>query len=748
LPDPGEGLWITFESDDRMTWTATFGPIRHPLGDTADFYATTTTFPLIALPENTATSIAGTLSSPSGTPNPDPVVWMEKSQDYDPSTQIGTWTRVGMDSSPVELDGDFVLTYARPSGENDWYYRAAFDTLGPFTGSVSKPVKASNSATVVSWNAANPVWQNPVTYSGTLAAGSGAPMTGQIVQVQIRVAGAWTTVASAGCAANGTWTTTWTQPKDLTVAIGMRAVYPGDATYDRSETVVKEVVAVTVPVTIAWSIPAMTVGVAKTITGTLSSTYGTPEPDRTLEFQMRPSGGAWTIPVRPIAAANGTFSFTYTAPYGIADYKMRFPGSGVYLAGESSVSAQQNSVTTTTSTISVPTTLYYGTSLVVSGTVTDQTGAAVKYGNVRIEQARPDASGGAWTTVVDVQIASNGAWSGTVPAPGYVGPVSYRGRYLGSSDGFYITSTGAQTDRNVELRAMGGLSRNAGDITFSSMATSWAAVTGATDYEVYHRGVSGGGWDYYTNTWGATSFSHGGLGGDTYHEYIVYPRRQRDGGGPWIYGGVSPSIAMNTGHPEVRKSGSFGREMRPQGTGSYRPDVGWGYIGDKPAQGYYTDAGRNYTGVMDYDENDFQNWVAGNWGWDVVGNLTFTVARVLMYRVSGVGSGSARGVWWYVSNSYPNGPVPQLAGGEARGSLTPGQAGWIDLPYPHWAKHVLLRENIGGNVGTVYSLATYRYNSTEYAQWLGASGAGNACNLYVECNWNFVTVNQQNPWWY
>ncbi|HSE46673.1 MAG TPA: hypothetical protein VLA89_15225 [Gemmatimonadales bacterium] len=278
------------------------------------------------------------------------------------------------------------------------------------------------------------------------------------------------------------------------------------------------------------------------------------------------------------------------------------------------------------------------------------------------------------------------------------------------------------------------------------MATSWAAVTGATHYEVYHRGTPGGGWGYYTTTTG-TSFGHGGLGGDSYHEYIVYPLRQRDGGGPWIYGGVSPSIAMNTGHPEVRKSGSFGYEARPTSTGSYRPDTGWGYIGDKPAQGYYSDAGRNYTGVMDYDEGAFQNWVAGNWGWDVVGNLNFTYASIAMYRVSGVGSGSARAVWWYVTNSYPNGPVPALAGGAAYGSLTPGQSAWVELP-AGWAKHVLLSENIGGNVGTVYSIATYRYNSTEYAQWLGRSGAGNACNIYVECNWNFVTVGQQNPYWY
>lgn len=762
LPAPGEGVWVGFEAPDRMTWTAVFGPVHGPISDGPEMYITRAVMPVGVLTENTPTPLPGRLTSPSGTPNPPPiVVHLEKSQDYVPGegwnappVVPGTWTRLG--SAPVELDGDFILNYSRPTGEDDWWYRCAFDGREPFTACTSLPGQSQNSATVITWNAAAPVWQRPVTYSGTLKAGDGSDMAGKIVGVIVNDGSGWKVAQTTVCTAGGAWTLTWTQPYAMTAALSMAAVFDGDEVYDTSTTSVSQWPAVSVPTSIAWTIPPMEVQQPKTITGSLTTAeYGIPEPERTLDFMSKPSGAAWAVVAKTTAdATTGAWSFQYTAVSGICEYKMRFPGSGVFQASESTVSSQENAVTTTATAPVIEPNLYYGVSHTMTGTVSDQTGARVKRGTVQMQVRRSDAGNTWYDFNPPVNVSTTGTWSAP-GQPDFVGPADYRAQYLGSSDGFYLPSTSPHTSRNVGLKAMGNLTKGA--VSHTSAAFSWSAVAGATSYAIYHQASSGGAFNWW-KTVTTTSTSHTGLGNDQYHGYKVYAERYT-AGNVLVSSAPSNAIAMNTGHPESRASGSFANSEWVLTCRSWRTgDNSWGPWGsfggpDQVIQGTYS--GRSYDGVMQPDSGGFQTWVRNNYGQHVLDHMkntpsTWTQCAIFLNRIANSGSTTdAITLRWNVSSArvgVTSGPHSYAGGDTGKGSLTHTEGKWFYL-IPHWAGHVLFNENVGGT-GVCYSFMLEYDSTNHYMRCYGSQSGYPHGHLSVSASWNFVTVSASAAAWY
>jgi hypothetical protein len=277
---------------------------------------------------------------------------------------------------------------------------------------------------------------------------------------------------------------------------------------------------------------------------------------------------------------------------------------------------------------------------------------------------------------------------------------------------------------------------------WNSITLGWNAMWGAAYYNIYCAYTGQGKY-----LWGQTPYTSVsiGLGGDTYHQFWIAAVS-----GKGVESAHSGPHQVLSGHPEARKQGSFTFEGRPSATKTWRPSDGWTYSanGDDVLQGWFSASSNNAFGTMQHDGPGFQNWVASNYGWDVVSNMGWDDFALAMYRMSGTGTGSAVSQTYYVSPAKcSQGGQPPLAGGTAMGSHLPNNAGSWDRGLPNWwAGHVLRNEDVGN--GPCWSFVMYRANSADYSRYGGLSDFGNSCNYYVACSWNFVTQNQQNtqPW--
>jgi Type VI secretion system/phage-baseplate injector OB domain len=742
IPKPGQGVWVQFEHPDRMTWIAAFGPqefsnqrfdyILDPDTGLSIAYETSLTWDFAALPEAVAKPISGTLTSASGVPNPPPIeVILQKS----PPGATRVWTDIA--TTEIDWYGSWSTTYARPVGEQDFWYRATFAGIDPFWPASTPETQISGTASVCALTPPEPVWKAPVTVTGVLVNALGAPLPSEPVKFQLsRDSGkAWTTHSTATTAPDGTWATTWTRSAADHIPLLSRAIFEGSATQDRDESPATAHPQVHVPITIQWTVPTPAYNTAFTITGTVSSTYGVPPGP--LHFYTRSPSvtGNWTYRAITPNPSTGAFSTTHTQTSHTTEYCMVYPGALPFDYTETPYQARTVTTATTPSVPSIPT-LYHGTTFSATGTIRDGIGNPVTSGTAVLEYYIETKG---WRNASAVSaVASNGTYSLYTGPIGDVGYSAWRVHYLGGGGGYYLPSYGNYVEISIRLSAIGALSK--GGVTHDACEFSWGGVSGATYYEVTQN--NGGAYHYPTTGY----FWIGGLNHMSEHSFRVRAIKQ-DILGNWVVGADSPTITCHTGRPESRwTSGIVGWEGRPYRTGSYRPDVGWGYIGDDIGQGYYSQTDRNYTGIMNYDGDGFRNWVAANWGWAVVDNLWFTSCNIAMYRKSGVGTGSAVSMWWYVSNALADtGGAPLLAGGEAHGSLAPGTSGWTGVP-AHWAKHVLYHETVAG--WRCDSLALHRANSSEYAQFEGSSGASNACNMSVGFRWDFVTSSYVAPRWY
>jgi hypothetical protein len=179
--------------------------------------------------------------------------------------------------------------------------------------------------------------------------------------------------------------------------------------------------------------------------------------------------------------------------------------------------------------------------------------------------------------------------------------------------------------------------------------------------------------------------------------------------------------------------------ISPWATGSYRPDVGWGYIGADIGQGYYSQSNRNYTGVIDF-------YAAYNQLRDALGGVGLGDNRayggycesgtVYLFKQTGVGSSGAVSMYWHVSNDCVNCGSLNGAHITTTTSTASGAAG--DYAIPAGNVDQILR-------GQYRSLLLYRADTANYCRFNGG-GTTNG-RLWIRWTWNYQSVSPISGQW-
>jgi hypothetical protein len=280
---------------------------------------------------------------------------------------------------------------------------------------------------------------------------------------------------------------------------------------------------------------------------------------------------------------------------------------------------------------------------------------------------------------------------------------------------------------------------------------AWNAVPNATSYNLYYRVNNTGSWIHYGSTAG-TTYSTPGCSADIAYGWCVTASAAGA-----TTSEVSNVVQIATGHYEQRNINSFQYVMNPA-TSSWRQggsgvSGGWGqYGGDNVFQGAYGSSGY-YDGVMTHNATQFMDWCRNNYGQQVLDHIAanpgaWTECAVYLQRVPGSGyTPNHIAPHLHMSNAVvwqTNGPHTYVGGYDGFG-LTDTQGGWFFLPVD-WARNVLLNQVVGGIYCNSF-MAEYDTHD-QYCQWYGASYGGAHTQLSARASWNFVTVNQQNSYYW
>jgi hypothetical protein len=381
-------------------------------------------------------------------------------------------------------------------------------------------------------------------------------------------------------------------------------------------------------------------------------------------------------------------------------------------------------VTSTAITSGLTGTVEVGVARTVQGTVTAASGT-ISGGTVTVYQR---TAGGAWVSVGTATPGTGAvaAWSASV-TPSLCGSTEFKAVYSGTAT--YQGSETAASAVSVIVRAP---AKPNGDALGTTTATlSWAAVPGATGYKVYRNGS-------LVSTQAGTSISQTGLTPNTSYSWTVVATNGT------CESAASPAKTGKTGQDAVTDSGSATIEVRPAKTNSYRPDVGWGYIGENVGQGYYSDSGRNYTGTIDFGgQATLQAAVIAALGANGAtrwANMTVSAARVYLYKRTGVGSSASITVSFFNSTAEAGvGGAPARTGTKVdAASAASGAGSWLSIGTAHWDAL---------KAGTARSIVLYNATTTMYAQFDGKSAATNRCNLQLDCSWNYQLTTAVTPVW-
>lgn len=366
-----------------------------------------------------------------------------------------------------------------------------------------------------------------------------------------------------------------------------------------------------------------------------------------------------------------------------------------------------------------------GTSRVVEGLVTPASGG-IAGGTVTIE-AR--TIGGPWVEIGSAAVAPAGgpATWGVSATPVECGAQEFRAVYSGTP-----TNSASSTEPSTLNVGLVAPVLTGGRIEDEALTFSWPAVPGATSYDVRMNGVSLG----EVTGLSATAIR---LAPATAYTFTVVAKR----GG--CVSAESAPIVGTTSRSTVQDSGSATIKIDPLKTNSYRPDVGWGYISSNVGQGYSTDSGRNYTGVIDYGPNaDFKAKIAaalGTNGAQRAANLTVTKAEVWLYKQTGVGSSGSVKVAFFTSTAEAGvGGLPARANPLPEQDSTSNGAGkWYDVSAAYGT--ALL-------AGTARSIALYKLAAaTAYLRFNGKGLSTDACVLRMDVSWNYQLSSSAPGGW-
>lgn len=761
LPKPGQGVWVMFEGPDRLTWTSVFGPQEESqqfLDDDPDNYITATALILPSLVVGLSVPVVGTVRSPAGAPE-DGLVTLQRAD-----SQYGPWSDLA-GPVPVQRNGTWSVDLVPDAGHLDDWFRASFVGKEPYTASDSDAVQNTPGTLATDLSMTSPSspsevrWQEPTVFGGFLLYNN-LPMADRLVVLLARPLGAvdWITAGSAITSRTGSWNVAWTrQGLDFGGQVEVTAYFAGGGDYmlDFAPDSPMLLPPVDVETTITVEPITLVHGQVVEATGILSSPYGAPYPDPRVVLSVQ-TPSALEGPSQSVQAVNAVlvpeddhlrWVASWQATSVSADFTASFAGTWVY--GPSTATEQVlQSRAVAPENLQLPT-LSLEVPFTATASMKDVHGQVVEVGSA-VLQHKP--SGGSWADYGDpAPVGANGLWS--APQQGYptTGTVDWRVRYLDNPDQGLLEGFGASLSRDVQPAAP-VLAK--GEVTHTSAAFSWEPVPAALEYEVMRGGS-------LIATTADTSYSDTGLSNDGTYTYTV---RATDGS---VYGPPSAGITARTGRPEVRKQGSFQRTEKITSSGTWRPDLnrwvqdsdyGGASYGDM-LMGYFSSSAATNYGVCNYNSAGFRNWVSATYGSDVLSKLSWDRARLYMHRSDSSHNGSTRAtpIILYVTHAIPRSSKlrPYLAGGANIGSWNRQAAGvgnyakTVDLPYPWWAKHVLMNEKVSGLGGyACRGFAIYQNSKTNYSRYIGRRSTETiAAQLTVNCSWNFVTVSYVAPTW-
>lgn len=642
------------------------------------------------------------------------------------------------DRLPNAGDGVWVMFDSTSPDKMIWI--AAFGPLDLINqpGFVETPSYLSNLSLSVD---STPTWNEVCRFGGILSSDGGIPNPNPLVYLNGRVSGGnWKNLGSVTPnSVDGSWSID--HLVELTGSVEYRASFNGTGVFSSaaSEVIKVETPEVTFPTTLtmAMTTPSPALGKTVTFSGTLVTGgepppgYGIPKPDVKIALFSQQGAGPWTQVVGNIAVdeTTGAWSAPYTiALAGSVNYRANFAGKGIYLASQSNVVNVNTSVATTVSTPVLPA-LFNGSGFNVSGTVkVTSTGASVTAGTVELWW-RYTTGDTTWKKSTVSAAITTGAYSLTHPTLSIVGPTEWQVRYLGTTA--FNASNSASVAGTVNLKAMGALTKGA--VSHTAATFSWAAIPGATSYEVSR--LVGSTWTVLNGSLAALTFTSSGLVKDSQYGWRV---RARSG---TYYGAYSATISMKTGHPQVIDSGSTPNWISVTATvfRCHRKDTGWQGSGSyEMRQGYFSSLydGDGYIGIARIGGSTLRDKiidacgaVAGGNGSARQANGTCSAAQITLRR-SGTGTVGSTNVNFYTTTSTGTGERPTLQGTKVSVAASGYDA---SKTYNIGTAH-------GQRLGDAAAESVAIYSNAKSA-YLGLNGSGtNGGKLEVKWAWNYVLV--------
>lgn len=259
---------------------------------------------------------------------------------------------------------------------------------------------------------------------------------------------------------------------------------------------------------------------------------------------------------------------------------------------------------------------------------------------------------------------------------------------------------------------------SASNRTYTNVTISWAAVLGATRYEVYVNGVSQGQQAELSKSIPMSE--------NQSKQFLVKVIRND------IIGGSSKTYTYYSGQREVRDSGSkTDMQFGPSRVDSWRTPDAWNYLSNIAAQGTYGTYG-SYRGVIYYGPvgvRDSLRAQLGSTNRQIHGRCTR--AHVYLDKRSGVGSSGTVTIGIQRTNSPASGGEPTGTGNVDRTSSAGGKGAWIEIGIEHG-------QAIGE--GSYASLMLRKDGTGNYAQFLNGT-------LLLDWSWNYLlTSAKPNTW--
>lgn len=365
-----------------------------------------------------------------------------------------------------------------------------------------------------------------------------------------------------------------------------------------------------------------------------------------------------------------------------------------------------------------------GAGSTVFGTVTTEIGA-ITGGTVTLYQRLVGEGEGDWVQVGSTVIFNPGSavgnWSMTA-TPTKCGLSVFRAVYEGT-----VSNGESQAEESSSVYVQVPALPTGGAITNDSLSISWDAVPGVDAYWLKRDGVA-----IDSVSAGTLSYTFTGLSAGTQYGLIVEA----------VSGDCSaesPEKVGTTSADEVRDTGSATIQVDSWRSGSWRPDVGWGYIDSRVGQGYYSVSSRNYTGCVDYGGASVMRGkvvaALGENGDGRFDNGTISGARVYLHKLSGVGSGGSVTASFYHSAAEVDAvdaEPPRLGTVVDEATSVSGAGKWYDIGVEHG-------DAIARGTGGARSLLMYDLGTSNYLQMQGRSFSADSCDMEMDWAWDYVS---------